>query len=63
MKNNTLYGVRGDYKTSFIVKVSKIKYLIDDRKKKMGIRNLPEKPKNWFLGKIKKFFILIGQSL
>ena len=41
---------------SWAMKILKINFLIQDRKKKMGIRNLPEKPTNWILGKIKKFF-------
>lgn len=38
---------------SWAMKILKINFLIQDRKKKMGIRNLPEKPTNWILGKIK----------
>lgn len=39
-----------------IFKVRKIRRLISERKLKMGIRDLPEKPTNRILGKIKKFF-------
>lgn len=37
-------------------KETKIKHLIKIRKIRMGIRDLPKKPTNWFLGKLKKIF-------
>lgn len=41
---------------SWAMRILKTHFLIQNRKRKMGIQDLPEKPTNWILGKIKKLF-------